>query len=447
MRLNLYSRFLPAGFLLLMFSAGYNVSYAQARIVFGATADAYIVMSSNAVIAGNPIYLVIGDATGNSDENTITRTTNGGIITNGENNLIKWYIGNGTGQYKIPYCYSTIASLASNYIPFTFDITGAGTANRYMQFSTFRTGWQNSAMMPTGVLNCNSAGFGDVSHKMVDRFWQIDNSNYAAKPTGDLTFYYVDGGGTNPEVTTTGNSFTEADLEAESYNGSSNLWAGATYGSADDANNFVVTAPDNIAQPFFFRWWALVDKNFPLPVTWLNVVAECNRGDVTVKWSTASEQNSDYFTVERSYDGTNFTDLANVLAAGQSSTVKNYSYVDEDPIKGVSYYRIRETDFNSSTMVSVVMTVNGCSNDDIFIYGNEGGISVNINATEEGPYTFELYDLLGQRLMNEIKMVSAGDNHLKLSVSNISSAIYVAKVYSGNNVVSKKVFIRSAYSR
>lgn len=438
-------RLLFSGFILM--AAFQNHVFSQARIVFGTTADAYMVMSSNAVTAGNPIYLVIGDATGNCATNTITRTTNGGIITNGENNLIKWYVGNGTGAYMIPYAYGTIASLASNYIPFTFNITSAGTANRYMNFSTYRTGWQNSAMKPTGVTNCNNATCNcDASLYMVDRFWQIDNSNYASVPTGDLSFNYVDGGAGTPEVFTAGNTFAEADLQAESYNGNSNLWAGVTYGTDNTATNNV-SGTGNIAAPFLFRWWTLVDKNHPLPVTWLRQSAECNGGSISIKWSTSSEQNSDFFTVEKSVDGINFTDVTHVIAAGNSSTIRNYSAIDLEPYSGVSYYRIRETDFNSSSMVSELMTVTGCSNDDIFVYGSEGGISVNINAMEEGKYTIELYDMLGQKLTNEIKSVGLGENHMKLTVPNIASAMYVAKVYNSSNAVTKKVFIRSAYTQ
>lgn len=254
---------------ILLLTAGNNFAQTPARIVFGTTSDAYMVMSSNAVTGGNPIYLVIGDKTAQSPANTITRTTNGGIISNGENNIVKWYVGSGTGAYTVPWAYGTIASLASNYIPFTFNITSGGTANnsitdRFLNLSTYRTTWDNSSMKPAGVLNCFSPSCNcDASKYMVDRFWQIDNSSYGVGggvPTGDLTFYYVDGGGVNPEVTTAGNIFLESDLQAESYNSNSNLWAGNTYGADNTVTNDV-TGTGNIAAPFLYRWWTLVDKN------------------------------------------------------------------------------------------------------------------------------------------------------------------------------------------
>lgn len=457
MKLKATLRIIVPAFALMFFSSGDNFLLAQARIVFGTVSDVYMVMSSNAVVGGNPIYLVIGDATAvnrGALPNTLTRTTKGAIISNGENNIIKWFISDKSGAYKIPWAYGTIASYAGNYIPFTLNIPigKEGTDQHFLNFSTYQTATYNNLLyVPSGVANTwSSACACDASPYMVDRFWQLDNADYGVgTPDGDLTFYYVDQGAGTPEVLAAGSLLTagtESNLQAESYNNSANKWVGSLFGTDDPVNDFVGST-GNISKPKLDRWWTLVEKNHPLPVEFLRESAECNGGAINIKWSTASEQNSDFFTVEKSADGTNFSEIAHVLAAGNSSSVKNYSAVDAEPFQGVSYYRIRETDFNSSSILSEVMTVNGCSNDDIFVYGSEGGISVNINALEEGKYNFELYDALGQKLMNDVKGVAAGENHLRLSVSNIASAMYVVKVFSASNSVTKKVFIRSAYTQ
>jgi hypothetical protein len=81
--------------------------------------------------------------------------------------------------------------------------------------------------------------------------------------------------------------------------------------------------------------------------------------------------------------------------------------------------------------------------DDILIFGSDGGVSISINALEDGQYTIELYDVLGKRLTSELKNVAAGNNHFKLNPGNLASAIYIVKVYNQNNSITKKVFIRS----
>lgn len=447
MKLKLHPLFYSV-FTSLILSAAHDRSFAQARIVFGATTDAYMVMSSNAVTGGNPIYLVVGDATGNSLPNTITRTTKGAIISNGENNLLKWYIGNNTGvSYTIPWAYG---AGASNYIPMTLtkNNTAAGHNGKFFNFSTYRTGWQNSAMLPAGVTSCYSPSCGcDASPFMVDRFWQIDNADFGgAPPMVDLTFYYVDGGAGNPEVFTTGNSLTgvEANLQAESYNNSSGNWTGSLYGTDDPVNNFV--GPGTIPPNFLYKWWVLVEKNTPLPVEWLDVSAVCERGDARVKWSTASEQNADHFTVERSFDGTSFYPIATVQASGNSSTTKNYSWIDEDAYTGTSYYRIRETDFNGESSFSSQMTVNGCgTKNEMGVYPNPslGSFNVAITGSKDEEVVIVVVDMLGQEFYSKVTVLSSDQEVIAVDPANrLAAGVYTVIATSKNDIIKKKIVIQ-----
>ena len=97
-----------------------------------------------------------------------------------------------------------------------------------------------------------------------------------------------------------------------------------------------------------------------LPVTLVSYRAyESGTAAVTIDWSVAAETASGTFVLERSpADGTNFTNLA-VIAATQSST---YSYTDQHPIAGVSYYRLSQTDANGETgHFPVLNTKHNCS--------------------------------------------------------------------------------------
>lgn len=411
-------------------------------------------------------YLVVGDATASAAPNTITRAANAWIISEGNgttNNRIKWYIRDATAgnTYVLPFGRST-----TNYIPLSLTIGAAGTvggvpsSDGSVIFSTYRTtNCTNSGNLPTtGTFpptNYNDVVPADVSAYGVDRFWEIDGATtYDTKPDlNSLIFSYIDAEVTGITCTNTG--LNEANLQAKRWDFSAGTpsWDDAVFfkGTSTPASDIVtlagaavVSGANDLAKS---RWWTLTDNNpGTLPVEWLRYSAGCNTGAVTIKWSTASEQNSDFFTVERSTDGINFLDVKHVLAAGQSNIVRSYSAIDSEPYSGTSFYRIRETDFNGSSMTTNLMTVNGCSNDDVFIYGSEGGVSIDINAITEGQYTFELYDAVGQKVMNEKKTVPAGNNHLKFSLDNIASAVYVVKAYSSSNSITKKVFIRTAYS-
>jgi hypothetical protein len=87
----------------------------------------------------------------------------------------------------------------------------------------------------------------------------------------------------------------------------------------------------------------------PLPVKLLSFKAVPSEGIVTLDWSTAAETNSDYFTLERSADAHTFTFLTRVKGAGTTSTKTTYSYPDEQPLPGISYYRLLQTDHNGKT--------------------------------------------------------------------------------------------------
>ena len=81
-----------------------------------------------------------------------------------------------------------------------------------------------------------------------------------------------------------------------------------------------------------------------LPVVLLGFSAKVEGSTVALRWSTASESNSDHYLVERSEDGTVFFDIGRVGAAGTTNTTMDYKFLDPQPIHGTSYYRIRQVD-------------------------------------------------------------------------------------------------------
>ena len=77
-----------------------------------------------------------------------------------------------------------------------------------------------------------------------------------------------------------------------------------------------------------------------------------------VEWETATELNNDYMAVERSADGRRFDEIGRVQGAGNSNTPLRYELLDEQPLSGRSYYRLRQVDFDGTTSYSDVRSVN-----------------------------------------------------------------------------------------
>jgi hypothetical protein len=95
----------------------------------------------------------------------------------------------------------------------------------------------------------------------------------------------------------------------------------------------------------------------PLPIELLEFSARPNGNQVDVSWSTASEINNERFEVERSSNAQNFAKVATVAGAGNSNTLLSYSASDTQPLQGVSYYRLKQIDYNGSYAYSEIVPV------------------------------------------------------------------------------------------
>ncbi|TBR20349.1 MAG: T9SS type A sorting domain-containing protein, partial [Chitinophagaceae bacterium] len=94
-----------------------------------------------------------------------------------------------------------------------------------------------------------------------------------------------------------------------------------------------------------------------LPVVWLNFSATKQNETIILNWATASELNSKDFTIQHSINSTTWNDIGEVLAAGNSSIVRNYSFLHTTPSGGNNYYRIRQRDFDGKYSYSTIRMV------------------------------------------------------------------------------------------
>lgn len=95
----------------------------------------------------------------------------------------------------------------------------------------------------------------------------------------------------------------------------------------------------------------------PLPVKFVGFTVTRKNSDVLVQWSTTQEINADHFLIERSPDGTNWSSIGSVSAAGNSVATNNYSFTDKNNSAKISYYRIKEVDFDGSFALTAVRSV------------------------------------------------------------------------------------------
>lgn len=402
------------------------------------SAQARLVLNSGAfVVINDSAYVVLE----NSSPNAITTLGSGGnIISEEEFNRIKWNIGDDTGTYVIPYARAFRAP-----VPFSMEITSAGTGSGNILFSTYAgPNWNDSLYMPGDVTNMTSTCCINNSAYVLDRFWIVDAQGYTTKPTVNMQFGYLD-----IEWNETGNTITETDLFAQRFNDSIGEW-GDWYGTFNTDNATNRTVNSGIVTPSnLFRSWTLVDDASPLPIELLYFNANCDNDSIVLTWSTAIEVNNRYFTIERSSNGVNWEPVAYINGAGNSTEVHNYSWVDNTPIPGgqsVWYYRLEQTDFNGNTQYFNIVTA-GCEQgiDLVNIYPNpaHGYLYYVIGSSSDNvEVEVSVYDMLGRRVKQESLTVQKGTSTYLLDVSLLASAIYNIQITTSNNVrKSQKEFV------
>jgi hypothetical protein len=183
----------------------------------------------------------------------------------------------------------------------------------------------------------------------------------------------------------------------------------------------------------------------PLPVEFLSFNAEPSGSVVDVTWSTAVEMNTDYFMVQHSKDGINFQNVVQVDAAGNSSTVKNYSTVDPDPYPGISYYRLKQVDNDGKFAYSEMMAVNFSGGNAMTVYPSpsSGNFNVSISGEKGKAVLLIVRDALGREFYSKVLLLDNDDFTQAIDLSGkIPSGIYMVTASSDDRVLEKKIVIR-----
>jgi hypothetical protein len=162
-----------------------------------------------------------------------------------------------------------------------------------------------------------------------------------------------------------------------------------------------------------------------LPIKLEYFEAELYNNAVDLTWETTAEINNDYFTIERSDNEIDFTVVTTIEGAGNSSENLFYSYIDSNPISGISYYRLKQTDFDGKfeyfDMVSITSEVEE-TNIDVYPNPNNGNFSISINSDKDTSYN--ILDSTGRIVSNGT--LNSFDNNI--DITNMPKGIYFLKI-------------------
>ena len=167
-----------------------------------------------------------------------------------------------------------------------------------------------------------------------------------------------------------------------------------------------------------------------LPVEFTHFEAHAVEGGNRLDWTTAWELNADYFAVERSTDGRNYTEIGRVAAAGFSETDTKYTFTDRAPAAGLNYYRLRQVDRDAAFEWSVVRTVhNTTAPRGIVVQPNPGvdRVTFRVGGSPNEPTVFDLFDGTG-RLVRTVRTTDARGAQYSFDASELAPGVYTVRV-------------------
>jgi len=184
---------------------------------------------------------------------------------------------------------------------------------------------------------------------------------------------------------------------------------------------------------------------YKTPVELLNYTGKVLPEGNQLNWATATETDNDYFTLERSADGNNFTAIATIDGAGTTISAVSYTYLDRNAPNGVSYYRLSQTDFNGQTKVAGIVSLNRTGNNKPLAFNYVAPVPVidvaNIAFTTAatGQYSLKVFDVTG-RLVYQLPIdANSGNNTVTVDMSTASAGVYFVTLTNGTDMVSTKL--------
>jgi len=176
----------------------------------------------------------------------------------------------------------------------------------------------------------------------------------------------------------------------------------------------------------------------------LNFDAKAKNDRVDLYWTTASEINNDYFTIERSLDGDDFEAIGRVKGAGNSNTQLHYSAIDEYPYKGVSYYRLKQTDYDGKYTYSDLVAVTLNSNQITFeVYPNPsiGIINIILTGVADEEVSVKLYNYTGDIVSPKVILTKEEGYETTINTSKLAAGVYMLVGSNEQDIFRRKIVV------
>lgn len=240
-----------------------------------------------------------------------------------------------------------------------------------------------------------------------------------------------------------------AELKVTSWFPLLSIWQDLGSGSFSGSSAAGTIVSNSAVSNFGVFTLASTNANVALPVELMNFDAVVIDAKTQIDWKTASEINNDYFTIERSQDGEYFEAIGTVAGVGNTTNLSTYQFIDENPLAGTSFYRLRQTDYDGQFKVYEPVSINfkGANMDFIIKAVGPNPFSDILRIDYFSPDNSELLMILsgldGSIAMQEYINVNAGTGtYTTGQLPQLASGVYILKLVKGEAVLESRKLVR-----
>jgi hypothetical protein len=376
----------------------------------------------------------------------ITLGSGGSPINYTSSNGTVFWTGNATYQHNI---FGIGADAGSALTQTTSNSMNSGSGNGVGQ-----SGLGNLVLTATGtpssqqflMIGTDSASLGEetittamgsataVGSKRLIRTWKVQNTNAttAAKMSFDMTGLTLSGG------TTAANYWLMVDNDGD---GNFNTGAQAFSRASSITGNLVNFTTPPLGNLTVFTIITKPTSMVVLATTLESFTAVASQNTATLKWTVAGDNDIDDYAIERSSDGTNFTQTGNVPATSGSGTPTSgsvstagasgsYQY-QETLSPGIYYYRIRMIDRDGNTQFSGVRSIQIAGQSNVRlgynpIHGNE--LELLIDLPSPAAVQYSVVDTRGRLIGRQSVSLPAGGSQLTIPLPGLAAGLYYVQV-------------------
>jgi len=180
--------------------------------------------------------------------------------------------------------------------------------------------------------------------------------------------------------------------------------------------------------------------SLPVVLVTFNVSLE-NNSKIEIAWTVPQQVNNDAFDVEKSHDGVSWTMLATLSANGPSAKPVSYLYYDNQPFKGINFYRIHIRNKDGGTGYTATQTILVNKTADIRLFPNPspGAVNITLGEAMSADWLVLVYNMLGQAVMQ--KKFSRSSMAVQLQAGMLPNGQYILEITDGTTTHQKQLLI------